>query len=173
MSNTLADDVQALLSLPKVNQDQIFKQFANLEKPERIAVMEKHRTMVYKLKNLNLPQPIAEVSYVALAVSIIQYKEERKKIAKKNYDGLSLEEIGELNDFEAEIYQAKHERPSPQTEAVMKYWGTITRMKKKRVPVPTILHMLEDKYGVVVSRSTLYRAWNTMENMNELLEENE
>jgi hypothetical protein len=172
MSKTLADDVQGLLNLPKATQDQIFKQFANLEKPERIAVLEKHRIMLFRLKNLHLPQSITDLSYVSLIFAIIQYKEERKKIAKQNYEGLSLEEIGELNDFEGQIYKAKNERPCPQTETVMKYWGTVVRLKNQGFGFRDIAGILEDKYGVTVSFSTVARAWKRMKNLEKTIGSN-
>lgn len=79
MSQNLSKDVEGLLNLPKANQDQIFKQFAKFEKPERISVMEKHQKMLYRLKNLHLPYPIHEISYVALIFAIVQYQDEQKR----------------------------------------------------------------------------------------------
>lgn len=170
MSSSLSDNVKSLLNLPKSNQDQIFRHFARLEKPERIAVLEKHRQMLYRLKNEKLPYPIAEISYVALIFAIVYYREERKKLSKQNYDGLSLEEIGELTTYEAKIYQARNERPSPKTEEVMKYWGTVVYLKNKGFSFATIAGVLEDRHNVKVSVPTLSRNWNRMKRIEELVE---
>lgn len=165
---SLVDNVKGLLNLPKSNQDQIFRHFARLEKPERITVLEKHRTMLFHLKNEKLPYPITEISYVALLFAIVHYREERKKLAKHNYDGLSLEEIGELTAYEAKIYQAKHERSSPKTEDVMKYWGTVVFLKNKGFSYSNIAGVLEDRHDVKVSSSTLCRAWKRMQELEKL-----
>jgi hypothetical protein len=168
MSSSLAENVKGLLNLPKSNQDQIFRHFARLEKPERITVLDKHRSMLYHLKNEKLHYPITEISYVALLFAIVHYREERKKIAKQNYDGLSLEEIGELTEYEAKIYQAKHERPSPKTEDVMKYWGTVVYLKNKGFSFSNIAGVLEDRHDVKVSSATLCRAWKRMQELEKL-----
>jgi hypothetical protein len=168
MSSSLAENVKGLLNLPKSNQDQIFRHFAKLEKPERITVLDKHRSMLYHLKNEKLPYPITEISYVALLFAIVHYREERKRIAKQNYDGLSLEEIGELTVYEAKIYQAKHERPSPKTEDVMKYWGTVVYLKNKGFSFSNIAGVLEDRHDVKVSSATLCRAWKRMQELEKL-----
>lgn len=168
MSTTIADNVKALLNMPKANQDQIFRHFARLEKPERIAVLEKHRKMLYYLRNEKLPYPITEISYVALLYAIVHYREERKKLSKQNYDGLSLEEIGELTEYEAKIYQAKHERPAPKTEDIMKYWGTVVYLKNKGFSFKNISGVLEDRHDVKVSVATLSRVWKRMEELEKL-----
>lgn len=168
MSQSMADNVKGLLNMPKSNQDQIFRHFARLEKPERITVLEKHRQMIYNLKSWNLPYSITEISYVALLYAIVHYREERKKISKQNYDGLSLEEIGELSTYEAKIYQAKHERPSPKTEDVMKYWGTVVYLKNKGFSFSNIAGVLEDRHNVKVSSATLCRVWKRMEELEKL-----
>ncbi|HQS65920.1 MAG TPA: hypothetical protein PLM93_01885 [Sulfuricurvum sp.] len=165
MSQNLSKDVEGLLNLPKANQDQIFKQFAKFEKPERISVMEKHQKMLYRLKNLHLPYPIHEISYVALIFAIVQYQDEQKKIANKNYDRLSLEEIGELTTYEAKIYQAKHERPSPKTQDLMSKWGTVVYLKNKGFSFGDISGIIEDKYGIKVSIATIKRSWDRMKNL--------
>lgn len=165
---SLVDNVKGLLNMPKFNQDQIFRHFARLEKPERITVLEKHRAMLFHLKNEKLPYPITEISYVALLFAIVHYREERKKLAKHNYDGLSLEEIGELTAYEAKIYQAKHERPSPKTEDVMKYWGTVVYLKNKGFSFSNIAGVLEDRHDVKVSSATLCRTWKRMQELEKL-----
>ncbi|MDD3597779.1 hypothetical protein [Sulfuricurvum sp.] len=165
---SLVDNVKGLLNMPKSNQDQIFRHFARLEKPERITVLEKHRVMLFHLKNEKLPYPITEISYVALLFAIVHYREERKKLAKHNYDGLSLEEIGELTAYEAKIYQAKHERPSPKTEDVMKYWGTVVYLKNKGFSFSNIAGVLEDRHDVKVSSATLCRTWKRMHELEKL-----
>jgi hypothetical protein len=171
MSQSMADNIKGLLNTPKANQDQIFRHFARLEKPERITVMEKHRQMIYNLKSWNLPYSITELSYVALLFAIVHYREERKKIAKQNYDGLSLEEIGELTEYEARIYQAKHERPSPKTKDLMNKWGTVIYLKNKGFSFGNISGILEDKYGMKVSIATIKRSWDRMKNLESIGEE--
>lgn len=165
MSQTLHQAFQSLLNLPKANQDHFIRHFARLEAPERVVVMKKHRTMIHRLKNGNVSNPIEELSYGALLMAIAEYKNERQKISRDNFEGMDLEEIGKLADFEAEIQKAKHKRPAPKTEAVMKHWGTVKRLNDKGYSLPTIAGTLEDKYGIKVSVPQLSRIVKMMKTL--------
>lgn len=170
MSQTFSQAFKAMLNMPKINQDSYFRHLARLEAPERIAVMQKHRSWIHKLKYSDLDHPIEEISYGALIIAIEEYKQECSKISRNNFEDLSLEKIGEVTELAAKIQMAKHKRPSPKTEAVLKYWGTVLHLQNKGYGLQTICHLLEDKYDVKVSKAQLSRIstmMKTFQNVNQ------
>lgn len=163
--NERLNSLEQLIKLSQDDQRRHLNYLAKCPIEARLSLFEKQKEVFYPLfqKHKGVINT-SDISYAALILAIGVTRSLEKKLTKKSFGDLSLDEIRELSASRAVSFKHSTTKSSPKHEKLMGYWAIIRTLRidhgysYKRVAV-----YLNKKHRFSIAPSTIMKKWKELE----------
>lgn len=163
--NEHLNSLQQLIKLSEEDQRRHLNYFAKCPLETRLVIFEKQKEVFYpllqKYKGL---MNTSDITYAALILAIGATRSLEKKLTKKSFGELSLDEIRELSASRAVSFKHSTTKSSPKHEKLMGYWAIIRSLRlNHEYSYERIALYLKKKHRFSVAPSTIMKKWKELE----------
>ena len=135
----------------------------------RIKIMDRHRVLIYKVKQKWPELSRDEASYCALVLASKAVYAEKQDLSSLNFDGMTLDNIRDVTIKKVELHVDKvFARDKSQREKLLGYWGDVQMLKatgKRGVSSYSgIKRYLQKEYNCDVGTTLIFDTWHELEN---------
>ena len=164
MKQSTTVGLQRLLKINEKDQSFLLRYCSRLPLEYRLEIMQRHRRLIYKLRESNAEIGNETLSYAAMILSINTFYSEDKQVTQKRFDELSLEEIGELTLRRIKKYDHKC-RPTitPKRDKLIGLWAEVKTLKQMHKGSRYIAQYLLAKHKFKVGHTLIQTTWKELE----------
>ena len=148
--------VEQITKISEKQQRQLLFLLPKLPLETRLEYFVKHKTVLYKLKQIytKISPPI--LSYCALLVVLAVYKNNQEMLQQKNFNDLSMEEILNLSLQRITLFKQSKQRRKLKYDLVLDHWSLIETLVSEGVSFRGISDYLKKYHRLHISYSTIY-----------------
>lgn len=162
--------LQQLIKLSKDDQTRHLNYLAKCPIEIRLGLFEKQKEVFYPLlQKYKGVINASDISYAALILAIGTTRALEKKLTKKSFVELSLDEIRELSASRAISFKHSTTKVSQKHEKLMAYWAIIRTLRlEHKYSYERIALYLKRKHRFSIAPSTIMKKWKEIEIPNTL-----
>ncbi|KFN40865.1 MAG: hypothetical protein JU82_00350 [Sulfuricurvum sp. MLSB] len=163
--NERLNSLQQLIKLSQDDQRRHLNYLAKCPMETRLALFEKQKEIFYSLlQKYKGVITTSDITYAALILAIGVTRSLEKKLTKKSFGELSLDEIRELSASRAVSFKNTLTKKSPTHEKLMGYWAIIRTLRLDHMySYERIALYLKKKHRFSVAQSTIQKKWKELE----------
>lgn len=167
-SSNRVETLEQLMKLSKEDQKSHLSYLAKCPIEIRLVIFEKQRETFYKISQKYKSQLTAsDITYMALILTIGTARALEKKLTKKSFGELSLDEIRELSASRAVTFLQKITKGSQKHEKLMSYWAIVRTLRLDHTySYERISLYLKKKHRFSIAPSTIMKKWKEIETPN-------
>lgn len=171
MTQTSSNRVETLEQLMKLSKEEQKSHLSYLAKCPieiRLIIFEKQREIFYKFsQKYKSHLTTSDISYVALILTIGTARALEKKLTKKSFSELTLDEIRDLSSIRAIQFKYKTTKVSQKHEKLMGYWAIIRTLRIDHgYSYERVSLYLKKKHRFSIAASTIMKKWKDIETPN-------
>ena len=155
--------IETLTKMSEKQQRQALLFFARLPLLIRLELFEKHKIVLYKLKQVHLDASSSLLSYCALIIVASSSRNDQQMLQSANFPNLTLDEILQLSLHQIQIFKNSKARKKQQYEQVLKYWSLVKTLKSQSMSFRDISTYLQKYHRIHISYSTVYKIYKKLE----------
>jgi|GEM_PF-1919228 len=168
VSNDRIDTLEKMMKLSKDDQTRHLNYLAKCPMEIRLGLFERQREIFYPLSQKYKDRMNAsDISYSALILAIGATSAFEKKLTKKNFGELSLDEIRDLSASRAVTFKHKTTKVSQKHEKLMGYWAIVRTLRLDHsYSYERVSLYLKKKHRFSIAPSTIMKKWKEIETQN-------
>lgn len=157
--------LEQLLKLSHNDQTRHLNYLARSPIEVRLALFEKQKEVFYPLLQKHKGSiSTSDLAYAALILAIGATRSMEKKLSKKSFGDLTLDEIRDLSASRAVSFKHSTSKSSPKHEKLMGYWAIIRSLRlDHQYSYERISLYLKKKHRFSIAPSTIMKKWKLLE----------
>lgn len=128
----------------------------------RLELFEKHKTVFYKLKQRHAEISPSVLSYCALLIVSLSYKNNQEMLQQENFKNLSLEDILKLSKQRIQLFKQSKQRRKLKYDLVIDHWSLIKTLVTHNISFRDISDYLKKYHRINISYSTIYQIYTKL-----------
>jgi hypothetical protein len=170
MIQTTTVGLHRLVKMNEKDQSFLLRYCSRLPLEYRLEIMQRHRRLMFKLRESHAELGNEILSYAAMILSINTFYNEDKQLTQKRFDDLSLEEIGELTLRRIKKYDYKY-RPTatPKRDRLIGLWAEVKTLKQMNKGFRYISKYLLSKHKFEVGHTLIQTTWKELEGVHNVV----
>lgn len=168
-SNERLFTLEQMIKLSQDDQRGHLIYFAKCPLETRLVIFEKQKEVFYPLlQKYKGTINTSDISYCALILAIGATRSLEKKLTKKSFGELSLDEIRELSASRAVMFKQKTTKVSHKQDKLMGYWAIVRSLRlDHEYSYERIALYLKKKHRFPIAPSTIMKKWKALEITNQ------
>lgn len=168
VSNESSDVLEKILKLNQDDQKRHLNYLARSPIEVRLALFEKQKEIFHPLlQKYKGVISTSNITYAALILAIGVTRSLEKKLTKKSFGELSLDEIRDLSASRAVSFRHSITKVSQKHEKLMGYWAIIRSLRlDHEYSYERISLYLKKKHRFSIAPSTVMKKWKEIETQN-------
>lgn len=171
MNDDVMARIERLVKLNLEDQNFLLRYFARLPLNLRTTVLARHRRTMYSIKQKHPETTNEEASYAGMILALKSLYAQERKLSRKDFKDMSIEEIADLSLMDVKIFESKLPSPTPKRDKVLQHWALIKLLRNEGMSFRKIATYMKRK-RVDVGHSLIHSMWIEFENNNEKGSEN-
>lgn len=160
--------LERVIKLSQADQKRHLTYLARCSVETRLYIFEKQRELFHVISQKhNGEMKRSALAYCALILAIGVFFALEKKVTRKNFSEMTLDEIRDLSALRAMNFKHKTKKRSATDEKLMQLWATIRTLKiEHSYSYARIALYLKAKHRFSVAVSTIHKKWQKIETKN-------
>lgn len=148
--------VEKVTKIPEKKQRQLLFLLAKAPTEMRLERFEKHKTVLYRLKQTYVEISPSILSYCALLLVLAMYKNNQEMLQQKNFNDMSMEEILNLSLQRITLFKQSKQRRKQKYDFMLDHWSLIETLVAQEIGYRGISEYLKKYHRFDISYSTIY-----------------
>ena len=141
----------------------LFRYFARLPFENQVKILAKHRKILFMQKQTYKNEDITHLSYTAFVLAIKHHLSDEKKLLKKRFEDMSLDEIKDLAMTNLNKFKMNKSKKLSKRDRVLALWAVVKTLRSENISFRGISNYLKKNHHFDVGHSLIHMMWQELE----------